>query len=105
MNRFFIAGVLALAASSPAFAQDMPLSQILIDGEGWKKVEGPKPKGPEIANWPGRSTRRTTDPLCGRRQRPFGLSALRVDHSDNLASRASESVADTCATRKDVSAL
>ena len=34
--------VLALfsAVSSPAFAQDMPLSQILIDGEGWKKVDG-----------------------------------------------------------------
>jgi hypothetical protein len=43
MNRFFIAGLLALAASSPAFAQDMPLSQILIDGEGWKKTEDATP--------------------------------------------------------------
>jgi hypothetical protein len=33
-------------ASSPAVAQDMPLSQILIDGEGWKKAEG-KPEKPK----------------------------------------------------------
>jgi sugar lactone lactonase YvrE len=34
------------AAPSAAPAQDMPLSQILIDGEGWRKVEAPgaKPK-------------------------------------------------------------
>ncbi len=39
-----------LSASSTALAQDMPLSQILIDGEGWKKVEGKpaKPKGAEV---------------------------------------------------------
>ena len=41
MNRFLIASVLALAASSPALAQDMPLSQILISGEGWQKVNAP----------------------------------------------------------------
>lgn len=39
MRRFLIAIVLALAPFSSALAQDMPLSQILIDGEGWKKVE------------------------------------------------------------------
>ncbi len=48
MTRYFIAGVLALAAS-PAFAQDMPLSQLLIDGEGWKKVEGT----PKERRWNG----------------------------------------------------
>jgi hypothetical protein len=61
MNRFFIAGVLAIVASSPAFAQDMPLSQIVIDGEGWKKAEnvGEKPKpqpGKRITHSPDRST-------------------------------------------------
>ncbi|QJW95904.1 hypothetical protein FTUN_3458 [Frigoriglobus tundricola] len=44
-----MAAALALAASSPAFAQDMPLSQILIDGEGWKKVAG-KPEKPKKAD-------------------------------------------------------
>jgi hypothetical protein len=48
--RSLIAVALVLAASAPAFAQDMPLSQILIDGEGWKKVDvpGPKPPAPII---------------------------------------------------------
>jgi hypothetical protein len=38
------------SASSAAPAQDMPLSQILIDGEGWRKVETPgaKPKPPGL---------------------------------------------------------
>jgi enterochelin esterase family protein len=35
----------------------MPLSQILIDGEGWKRVEGkpqkPAPETGMINNWPG----------------------------------------------------
>lgn len=60
MTRFLIAGVLVLAASSPASAQDMPLSQILIDGEGWKKVEGkvdmPKQPGRVMAYSPEGST-------------------------------------------------
>lgn len=47
-----ILSVLALFLFIPtsAAAQDMPLSQILIDSEGWKKVEGKseKPKGVEI---------------------------------------------------------
>lgn len=38
MTRFLLAPALLLAASLPALAQDMPLSLILIDGEGWKKV-------------------------------------------------------------------
>ena len=37
-------------AASPALAQDMPLSQILIDGQGWKKGEAnatkPRSDGP-----------------------------------------------------------
>jgi hypothetical protein len=45
--RFFTIFSLTLAAASPALAQDMPLSQILIDGEGWKKVAAPGPKPPE----------------------------------------------------------
>ena len=39
MTRFLFALVLTLVASASGLAQDMPLSQILIDGEGWKKVE------------------------------------------------------------------
>jgi enterochelin esterase family protein len=38
MTRFLLAPALLLSAALPALAQDMPLSQILIDGEGWKKV-------------------------------------------------------------------
>jgi enterochelin esterase family protein len=30
---------IALVAAAPVAAQDMPLSQILIDGEGWKKID------------------------------------------------------------------
>ncbi len=50
MNRFLIALACAIVASATALAQDMPLSQILIDGEGWRKVEGKseKPKGVTI---------------------------------------------------------
>ncbi|WP_439627181.1 hypothetical protein [Gemmata sp.] len=44
--------VVALFAFAPATrAQDMPLAQILIPGEGWKKVEGatrPKPAAPTV---------------------------------------------------------
>jgi hypothetical protein len=51
MTRTLFVLALALAASAPAAAQDMPLSQILINGEAWKKVEGnpPRPKeGPGV---------------------------------------------------------
>jgi hypothetical protein len=41
MTRFLFAIVLSLVASASVLAQDMPLSQILIAGEGWKKVENP----------------------------------------------------------------
>src|SRR5207248_9119733 len=37
MRRFATAALLLLTAT-PAFAQDMPLSQVLIDGEGWRLV-------------------------------------------------------------------
>ncbi len=48
MMRFLFALLFALAIAQPSFAQDMPLSQILIDGEGWKKADSPgtKPKAP-----------------------------------------------------------
>ncbi|MBM3984065.1 MAG: hypothetical protein FJ304_28125 [Planctomycetes bacterium] len=47
MTRFLLSPALLLSAALPALAQDMPLSQILIDGEGWKQVEGKveKPNG------------------------------------------------------------
>lgn len=37
MRRFALSLALLLTAA-PAFAQDMPLTQVLIDGEGWKRV-------------------------------------------------------------------
>ncbi len=49
MTRFLSALALVFAFASVGVAQDMPLSQILIDGEGWRKVEG-KPEKPRLAN-------------------------------------------------------
>lgn len=40
MNRMWVALLLALAPSAGR-AQDMPLSQILIEGEGWQQVPNP----------------------------------------------------------------
>jgi gluconolactonase len=39
MKRFLIVGVLLALPVGAARSQDMPLSQIVIDGEGWKVVE------------------------------------------------------------------
>jgi len=39
MQRFTIAAALLLLAASTARAQDTPLSDILIDGQGWKPVD------------------------------------------------------------------
>lgn len=36
MRRNLIAGLMLFAFALPAMGQDMPLSQVLIDGEGWK---------------------------------------------------------------------
>jgi hypothetical protein len=44
MWRILAVFVLFSVLTEPAAAQDMPLSQILIDGEGWKKVEKPGAK-------------------------------------------------------------
>lgn len=44
MTRPWLGVLTLLAGSSVVCAQDMPLSQILIDGEGWVKVEGQKPR-------------------------------------------------------------
>lgn len=41
MTRPLAAVALALLLAPAAVAQDMPLSQILIDGEGWQRVDGP----------------------------------------------------------------
>ena len=48
MTRFLIAAALALTVAPSALAQDMPLSQILIDGEGWKKADAPGAKPPAL---------------------------------------------------------
>ena len=46
MNRHLLAFALLFALSPLARAQDMPLAQIPIPGEGWKKVpDATKPKG------------------------------------------------------------
>ena len=61
-----ILAVLALFTVFPttAGAQDMPLSQILIDGEGWKKVDGagkpPQPFPGELAGTRDSKGRRAT---------------------------------------------
>lgn len=41
MTRFTAAIVAVVLFAPAAAAQDMPLSQILIDGEGWVKLDGP----------------------------------------------------------------
>ncbi|HEX4610311.1 MAG TPA: hypothetical protein VH092_19125 [Urbifossiella sp.] len=41
MTRPFAAVAAALLLAPAASAQDMPLSQILIDGEGWVRLDGP----------------------------------------------------------------
>jgi sugar lactone lactonase YvrE len=59
---------MAFVASAPAIAQDMPLSQILIDGEGWKKVENPAPRvvsAPVFAFSPDMSTQFRWIPSSG----------------------------------------
>jgi enterochelin esterase family protein len=43
MMRKLLALALLVCLAPVAKSQDMPLSQILIDGEGWKKVEKPQP--------------------------------------------------------------
>jgi hypothetical protein len=44
MTRSHLLTIALVLAPSMAQAQDMPLSQILIDGEGWKKVDSPGQK-------------------------------------------------------------
>jgi hypothetical protein len=43
MNRFLLTPFVLFAIAPLAAGQDMPLSQILIDGEGWKKSTGAMP--------------------------------------------------------------
>ena len=40
MTRLLLAAATVLALAPTAGTQDMPLSQILIDGEGWRRAEG-----------------------------------------------------------------
>jgi sugar lactone lactonase YvrE len=47
MHRTAFAAAVALLAVGSAPAQDMPLSQILVEGEGWKESEGFPPKRQE----------------------------------------------------------
>ena len=72
MTRLLLALALALFASAPALAQDMPLSQILVDGEGWKKAEGgpkkpaPREGAPVAAESPDGQTGFVWQPKAGR---------------------------------------
>jgi sugar lactone lactonase YvrE len=50
MKRIGIGLFIVFAAVWPAAAQDMPLSQILIDGEGWKAGAGGAPPAPIFSN-------------------------------------------------------
>ena len=70
-QRLAVALALAAASAAPpaALAQDMPLSQILIDGEGWKKVENPSPRAvssPVLASSPDGGTTFRWIPASGR---------------------------------------
>ncbi|MBA4062136.1 MAG: hypothetical protein C0501_00190 [Isosphaera sp.] len=49
MTRFVLTAAAAAGLAAPAAAQDMPLSQILIDGQGWRKVDG-SPVKPKAAD-------------------------------------------------------
>jgi sugar lactone lactonase YvrE len=46
MTRWLFAVLVPVALAPAATAQDMPLSQILLDGEGWKKAGGSAEKPP-----------------------------------------------------------
>jgi gluconolactonase len=39
MRQLLLAGLIPFVCTIPALAQDMPLSQVLIEGEGWKLVD------------------------------------------------------------------
>lgn len=69
MTRLAFAAAALCLVAAPAAAQDMPLSQILLDGEGWKKAEGDpaKPKdGPLTRFGIDNGKRRATVQVGGR---------------------------------------
>lgn len=51
MNRIWLTAAVILLSPIAAETQDMPLAQILIDGEGWKRVDSPGTR-PAVANKP-----------------------------------------------------
>lgn len=53
MSRWCCIGMLLILAA-PAAAQDMPLSQVLIDGEGWKRVDPSHPESSLVRRMAGR---------------------------------------------------
>ena len=65
MPRHLLALAAVLITTPAARAQDMPLSQILIDGEGWKKSLGTQPPElPTTTTSPDGSTTFTWRPEC-----------------------------------------
>lgn len=68
MNRLLLAGFALVLLAPAAAAQDMPLSQILIDGEGWKPAHGSATRPASAAlvtRSPDGSTEFTWTPKCG----------------------------------------
>lgn len=65
MARIFSVLALFFLAGAPAVAQDMPLADLLIDGEGWKKVGGKPDKPKEVGLLQGTIERRGQGWLMG----------------------------------------
>ena len=84
MKRVVFAAAVILLGPVAAHAQDLPLAQILIDGEGWTKVDSPGSR-PAVVNKPS-----TTSPdrstlftwLPG--ERFLHAAQLRVDGGTNV---------------------
>lgn len=78
-NRAILTGAALLLLAPAASAQDMPLSQILIDGEGWKKagrIYAAPPLGIQVFDPTGR--------LCGVITAPPGRVELLGFEGDRL---------------------
>ncbi|MDB5312493.1 MAG: hypothetical protein JWO38_6695 [Gemmataceae bacterium] len=89
MTRILLSLPVLLLLAPVAAAQDMPLSQILIDGEGWKKTDSPGPRpsaaGQPSTTSPDRSTIFTWSPgerfLHAAQTRPDGEPVARSPYA------------------------
>lgn len=110
MTRSLLALPALLLLAPAAAGQDMPLSQILIDGEGWKKAapsgQRPSAAGPPSTTSPDRSTVFTWLPgerfLHAAQTRPLGEPAARSPYAPlRLAPRQKATAVTGLATDKD----